>query len=42
MYNNDIFYIDYNVIKLVSLEILLNSIMQFTFSFFKLIFNNKL
>ena len=33
MYYNKIFYIDYNVIKLVSLEILLNCIMQFTFSF---------
>ena len=33
MYYNAIFYIDYNVIHLVSLEILLNTIMQFTFSF---------
>ena len=42
MYYNAIFYIDSNVIQLVSVEILLNSIMQFTFSFFKLIFNKKL
>ena len=42
MYYNEIFYIDSNVIKLVSLEILLNSIMQFIFSFLKLIFNKKL
>ena len=30
MYYNEIFYIDSNLIKLVSLEILLNSMMQFT------------
>ena len=42
MYYNAIFYIDSNVIQLVSLEILINYIMQFTFSFFKLIFNKKL
>ena len=42
MYYNAILYIDYNVIQSVSLEILLNYIIQFTFSFFKLIFNKKL
>ena len=36
MYYNAIFYIDYNVIQLLSLEIILNSIMQI-----KLIFNKN-
>ena len=42
MYYNAIFYIDSNVIQLVSVEILLNYIMQFTFSILKLIFNKNL
>ena len=34
MYYNALFYIDFNVIQLLLLEIVLNYIMQFTFSFF--------
>ena len=41
IHEHDIFYIDFIMIKLVSLESLLNYIIQFLLGFFKFVFKQK-
>ena len=41
-YKNTILYIDAIIINLISLEILLNSIIEFVFYFFLFVFKKKL